>query len=265
MSKPKVFLGMPHHGKQVLVYAARAFYNEGWVTDGKCEFAAADVPGSVITRNCNALWAAALQARARDGYTHFAMLHSDIAPERFWLDILVEELEMTGGDMISAVVPIKGENGVTSTAIDYADDRWSPLKRLTMAEVAELPETFDATAAGYRDHFLLLNTGCCLIDLRKPWCGRVGPDGALEVCFTTKDRVIRAADRFVIQHQSEDWSFSRAVQEAGGRIYATQKVKLVHWGEIGYPNYGEWGTARTDPLSREATGAQTSPRQPVLI
>ena len=81
---------------------------------------------------------------------------------------------MAGADVVSTVLPIKDRRGVTSTAIDDPEDEWTPLRRLTMREVHRLPETFSAQAdCGYPNNALLVNTGCFVLDLRKPSVERV--------------------------------------------------------------------------------------------
>ena len=50
------------------------------------------------------------------------MLHDDVVPEAFWLDKLIAELELHSADVMSAVVPVKSGNGLTSTAVGDADD-----------------------------------------------------------------------------------------------------------------------------------------------
>src|SRR5215471_7104271 len=46
-------------------------------------------------------------------FDYFAMLHSDIEPQPGWLDILYEEMQAMEADVISAVVPIKNDQGTT--------------------------------------------------------------------------------------------------------------------------------------------------------
>lgn len=196
---------------------------------------------SLLTFNFNQLWATALNARATDGATHFAMLHDDVVPEPGWLDTLLGELVRLDADVVSCVIPFKDDSGLTSTGVETGD-RWNP-RRLTMREVYQLPETFDDENAGGR---LLLNTGCWVARLDRKWCERV--------CFEQMDSIIRTADgTFAARTASEDWNFTRAIRvsalfhdEPIPRLFATRKVRLFH-DQQRYHNAGPWGRLATDP------------------
>lgn len=231
-----IFAAMPSYG-QVDPAAARALYMLATRHPGRVVYPE-PARGSLLANVFNVVWTQALEARDNHGVTHFAMLHADVAPQLGWADVLLAECERLKADVVSCVLPIKDGRGVTSTAIDNPGDPWRPLRRLTMREIAKLPETFTAADAGYPGHRLLLNTGCWLADLRKPW--------ADDAYFTIQDRrVIRDGKRDV-ETIPEDWFFSRLVQDAGGKVYATRKVKAIHRGEAMYPNHGAWGAWERD-------------------
>ncbi len=252
--RPKVFLACP-------AYDRTHMHDEVWAgfimqsTDGENLTATqAKFSNSLLARSFNSLWAQALAQRNRGNVTHFAMLHTDVAPERFWLDKLWEEMVEHTADIMAVVIPIKSTLGLTSVAIDNRRDPWR-LRRLTMAEVVEqLPETFcneDVIAAGLNpDHNLLLqNTGCWMCDLRRPWVDATDEDGNLRCYFTIKDCIHRNEDgSYFVGVQPEDWNFSRMVQavDPEARIFGTRKVKIEHKGETGYPNSGAWGQWDTD-------------------
>lgn len=255
--RPKVFLAMPLYGRQVDMMAAQVFLQNAtrrqlFDLTGACR------NGTLPTRNFNNLFSRALNEPA---VTHFAMLHGDCTPEDYWLDTLFEELERTGADMIAAVVPIKDERGITSTAIDDPNWFWSPKRRLTMAEIYQsLPETFsieDCRAAGLAgpDDRLLCNTGCWLCDLRKPWAREVDEAGRLFCHFTVKDAILKLPNgRFKEAVAPEDWNFSRMLAMKGAAVYATRKVGLDHIGEFAFTNKKPWGSVAhdvTDPNSQE--------------
>jgi hypothetical protein len=186
---------------------------------------------SLLPLSFNLLWTQALAARQLDGTTHFAMLHDDVLPAAGWLDVLLHELEWLEADIVSAVVPIKDHQGLTSTALETGDV-WNP-RRLTMKEIFDRQETF--THDG-----ILLNTGCWVCDLRKPWCDKVW--------FKQQDRVVKKDDgTYSAETISEDWDFSRQVRALGGiRLYATRKVQLDH-DRSEFTNRYVWGTCETDP------------------
>lgn len=200
--------------------------------------------------------------------TRFAMLHSDIIPQDFWLDVLLEELDSTGADLVAAVVPIKDGRGLSSTAIDDPQDKWDVYKRLTMREVDKLPETFSAEDAGFPDRYLLANTGCWVCDFTKPWRHMVHFEINSRLAFVLgadfPKRNLKAGDivpaytydpemkgNFINQVMSEDWNFSRQLGRLGGTVLCTRKVKLTHIGEFPYPNHdGSWGQWEVDECLR---------------
>lgn len=181
--------------KQGIVYACQPCYGSGNKQSKKKFWAASvnpvgrwaglgsvfdDSGGSLLAESFNAHWKTALNMQlAGKPVLYFAMLHDDIVPEDFWLDKLLDELERTGADIISAVVPIKDARGLTSIAIDDPDDPWATYRRLTMKEVHGLPETFtaqDCLNAGLSGGVLrplLLNTGCWACRMDRPWRHKV--------------------------------------------------------------------------------------------
>jgi hypothetical protein len=196
--------------------------------------------GSLLALMFNFLWCRALNARA-EGITHFAMHHADIEAEPGWLDVLLDELERTGADVLSAVVPIKDNRGVTSTG--HADPATHRIRRLTMHEVQRLPETFGPgqlwMAGKPASDYLMVNTGLWVCNLTRPW--------AEEVCFTVQDAITRdGRGRFWPRCVPEDWGFSFWLQQRGLRVLATRKVKVIHHGRAGYANDRPWGEWETD-------------------
>lgn len=229
--------------------------------------------------NFNQILCVALNAAAEGRITHLAFLHSDIAPQEWWVDVLMAELDRLDADMISAVVPIKDPRGVTSCGIGDPDNPWHPLKRFTMQEVWEtLPETFDAGDAGYdpAQFPLLHNDGCFVADLRKPFWRTVNADGELLAAFNFPRRIILGDDgNFRPEGESEDWYWSRRLFELGAKTYITRLVRLVHTGPFDFPNDGPWGTythgdedtaARWEKLPTPAATAKTpSPAEETSI
>lgn len=185
--------------------------------------------------NFNVLWASALNCR-KVGATHFVMLHEDIMPaDDTWLDVLRDEMDKVGADIISAVVPVKDLSGVTSTALTIDEDNWD-FRRLTMTEIFSMPETFT-------DDKLVVNNGMMLVDITKPWVEKVTMN--IPCRMDVKDGV------FAPKMLPEDWKFSLDAKNLGARIYATRKVKLRHMGIFAYPNEVAWGSCATDPLSKK--------------
>lgn len=212
--------------------------------------------GSLLAMTFNGSWCHALNHYRQEGVKWFAMLHADIIPDKYWLDVLIAEAEKFDADLVSAVVPIKDGRGMTSTGLAHESDPWKIFSRLTMQQLwyGSLPETFDKadvvtlfqetlpaipvlcavpTAAP-----LLINTGCfvCRIDriaeLDNP------------PCFTIRDRMIEVNGQWQPQVQPEDWGFSRDLDAAGLRVMATRKLtELAHWGGAAYRSGAPWGQA----------------------
>jgi SAM-dependent methyltransferase len=242
---------------QVEFGAAKGFYHypTAGPEKGGCRVRHLAPSGSILTANFNRAWAHALNHRKMYGVTHFAMLHSDVCPEPFWLDKLLAELTRLDADVVSAVVPIKTKHGLTSTAVGTDNTYLS--RRLTLREAHQLPETFDHTDVAFHLGVkgpLLINTGCWVADLSKPWCDECDERGVLKWCFNVRDRIVRdpATGDFEGQSYSEDWQFGEYLHSIGAKVYATRKVRLDHAGAAGYANDRPWGEWETDETFRRA-------------
>jgi hypothetical protein len=192
---------------------------------------------SLLTFDFNDMLCAVLN----DGtYEWFVMLHSDVGPVHpSWLDDLLDLAQRHDADVMSVVLPIKNTNGLTSTAVDT--DPWRP-RRLTIKEIAELPETFGNQLC--RDRFggdLLVNTGCMAV--------RVG-DWLRGAVFDFSNVIIKDDNgRYVPYVEPEDWKFSRWCNRREKRIMVTSAVPAVHYGHHGFVNYGTWGRMDHDEIN----------------
>lgn len=165
--------------------------------------------------------------------THFIMLHADVVPlNHDWGQILLEECELNKATALSAILPIKTSEGVTSTAIETREtvesNHWHPV-RFTMKEVMQLPETFSHPR-------LLLNTGLMVIDLRYECTRKIVFDIQCGIHF----------DRYEPYFLPEDWLMSRYVRDNGGTLCATRKVRALHLGKAPYGNDKPWGSKETE-------------------
>lgn len=187
------------------------------------------VSSSVLPHTFNTLLGAALDARDRGEVTHLAMAHSDILAEPGWLDGLWAEMQTTGADLVSAVVPIKEGSTRTSTAIGLEADPWAVVRCLHLEDRADMPETFGPADVCGAGEVLLLNTGLFLADLRRPWWD--------DFAFTFHCRLSRQPDGTrVAESRPEDWELSRHLHAAGAKIRGTWKVRLSHEGLRRWPN-----------------------------
>jgi hypothetical protein len=191
---------------------------------------------SLLACGFNMAWCRALNLR-KEGLGYFAMLHADIEPEPWWVDLLYAEMEKFGLDVISAVVPIKDQRGLTSTGIGTAD-AFQIQRRLTMHEVYDLPVTFTASDIPQCRGPLVVNTGCMLVRMR--------PDSQL-AHFEIRDRILQQNGEWYPLTCPEDWGFSLRAHALGWRVGATRAVRLAHHGDNEYTNIGPWGSCLVDP------------------
>lgn len=233
----RIFLALPrakHHSDEDLDAVA------AWAS-GRHEVAAFRTRSSLINYNCNSLLAKALNERVSEGFSLFAILHYDIRPQQYWLDVLVEQLAVHEADLMSAVAPLTGrDNGYTSTALAASAEQLAERRRLTQSQLhhPQFPDTFDARMAAdaieqlplpFRlfpcpKQFLWCNTGCCVVRIDREW-------DWTRVCFASDDRLVLADGQYQAYVLSEDWLFSQRVAEAGGKVMATRLVKLTHLSE----------------------------------
>lgn len=204
-----------------------------------------------ISHNFNVLWASALNERAEAGYTHFAMVHADINPQDGWLDALLDEMDRVDADILSVVIAIKDNRGLTSTGIRRPGS-WG-CRRLCMTEIMALPPTFCAAdlaelepdvATGHA--FLAINTGLWVC--RLPGAG--WPDAFPG--FSSRHRLAWRDHVCYADFDSEDWRFSEWAANQGLRVFATRAVYATHHGDMGFPNdsaWGSWTTEQSTPLS----------------
>lgn len=212
---------------------------------------------SLLAGGCNSLWCTALNDREKNKLGWFAMLHADIVPDRWWVDKLISIAIENNADLVSAIVPIKGPDGVTSTAV-YSGDPFRRFTRLTMSQILhpDMPPSFSINAVlslnseqpmyqmfkrlNPETARLLVNTGCMVCRLNADWCERA--------YFTINDRITKEYGKFNSETEPEDWFFSRLVADLGGRVMATRAVVVEHIGSINYQSNKIWGDT-VDPKS----------------
>jgi hypothetical protein len=208
-------------------------------------------PGSLLNLNFNQLWADALNDRAEvPSLRYFAMCHDDIEPVPGWADLLVEDLERLPADVVSSVIPLKDDRGLTSTGVWQRET--GGVRRLTMTEVMSLPETFGLVhliGAGLAEagDVLAINTGLWVCRLDAGWAERF--PGFRNGC----DAVVRDdTGRYHGVCLSEDWTFALWCAQVGLAVYATRRASAAHVAaDRSYPNDRAWGTWVTDRGDQE--------------
>ncbi len=258
MTQPLVFLTMPRAGREARCFAATEhFWLPGTTPHRHHPHATSSLPMTFDQAWCEALnnrqaeyneevdaevKAAAPPEFRRTmvrhrlgvvplaGYTHFAMIHDDIVPlVKNWLDVLLTVMDEHDADVVSAVSPIKDDKGLTTTGYDTPGNPLG-VRRLTMREVFDLPETFT-------DPYLVVNTGLFVVKLGA-WCR--------ETWFQQCHGVVEMASGQLSPTMiSEDWDWSRMVRKAGRKMIATRRVPLYHEHRQ-YHTEGPWGVWGTD-------------------
>jgi hypothetical protein len=242
----KILLGVPHNGTVIWKTSQSA-----WRCSSEHEVQVADLPSSLLALSFNSLYADALNRNEEDGSVDlFAMLHSDLAPDGFWIDTLVRILTERDADLVSAINAIKDGRGLTSSGVALPGQSWRPYRRFTMKELLQYPATFNAQDAGYGDATLLHNTGCWVADLRKPIFHEEDENGCLKAFFTINDRIVRKGKerRWVAEVEPEDWFFSRKLHDLGADTYVTREVVTHHYGLSEIDNQTERGQELDDEV-----------------
>ena len=171
-----------------------------------------------------------------------AMLHSDIAADKGWVDILAEEMCLKRVAVISAVVTIKDpDDDRTSTAIGVRGQDWEYGGYVRLRQEPSMPRTFtsDDICKDDGSELMLINTGCMLIDLSWDFWDDCDGEGN-PFYFKVYNRMLKNADghRWV-QFNPEDWLMSRALDARNIPYAATWKVKTRHIGSKGWENRGQ--------------------------
>lgn len=246
--KPKVFLGLPRLGPVEPESRQAAFV---FASNDKCEVTIQDRNSSLLAYGFNGLYCQFLNG----DWDYFALLHADILPFGYWLDTLIEDLEASKADVIHAVVAIKDERNITSTAVGNEKNFMAPSRRVAVAELPSLPPVF-----GIEDLLrlygkqvpsfpcLLPNTGVLLMK-RGTWMQRFPG-------FTITDALIKKPDgTFEAMVEPEDWFLGRWASANGVKVMATQNVKTVHFGRWAFRNDTPgWGTQKQDENYLQCAG-----------
>lgn len=244
----KILLALPTYNGEMNVRLQQRVLQAALALGNKINTASGE--GSLLANVFNMLWCFALNSK---DHTHFLMVHSDITPmHETWITKLLEAQDKADCDILSVIVPLKHPDGVTSTAIG-TDDEFGAVRRITMHEVMQLPETFDAKDAakvlGWKQEnpVLLPNTGMMLV--------RMDKRAELEqMFFTINDKVVKQPDgTFRALVSPEDWNFGRQAARLGLKVCATRAVQVEHIGRMPFPNYTAWGHLKHDQTTNAAS------------
>jgi hypothetical protein len=196
-------------------------------------------------------WVNALNRCPAEGFDYYSQHHADVAihyeeGDELWADVLVEELREHDADFVSVPCVIKDDRGVCSCGIGDPLDDSNPWRRFTLRELEQMPQTFSYEDIGDHGRFLLHNPALCMWNMKQPaWFQRDG-QGRNPFHFTTRQQILWDGEGWILQRESEDWHFSRQMWQRGIRSIITRRVKLIHYGQIGFASWGQRGRYHHD-------------------
>lgn len=228
----KVYCGIPTYKADIHV---DVMFMSHQMTKGDHDVSFDRMDSSACCATFNYLLLKALDAHRAGQADYFLLWHSDVVPEPYFLDKMIDIAKKNNAEILSAIIPIKDTHGLTSTAIDEPvgdmPAYWR-VRRLTMAEIMGMPPTFSHEK-------LLVNTGLLLVDLSKPW--------VKEIFFHFDDAIITHHGKRMPVVMPEDWMFSRDARKLGCKsMWVTREVNVNHFGLTNYTNAKSWGTMKTD-------------------
>lgn len=207
---------------------------------------------SLLANNFNRLFCSSWAA----GVDFFVLMHSDVGVSvrdgfgGSWLELLIDRLQEHKLAALSAVVPIKSMDGLTSTALQLRKDSPHVLRRLSMAEMHSLPNNLITRADVCRVFgvpedeagALFINTAVLAIDLRSfDWAGVRWPGFQIsdQIAWNTANVPMAFVD-------PEDWAMSRWLHGQGWPYAATKELIVDHHGGMAFSSQGNWGRAMDD-------------------
>lgn len=236
----RIALFIPHYGALDLTCPALVSHSYA-IAPSSPHFGQPFAHGDArLTFNFNAGWCHALNMVPRP--TRFVMQHTDVKPlTPCWLDVLEAERARCGADVLSVLLPLKNDEGHSSTMVE--DRKTGRVRRLSMAEALGGPMTFDAAALGFPDYRMLFSTGLWICDFTKRWVEKV--------CFQVRDRIMRQpGGEFAPEQVEEAWTFAHQLYSFGARIMTTRCVAALHVGDREYSNQ-EPGRGPVEPWEPE--------------
>ena len=234
-----IFLAVPHHGSLIggtMIGCVKASKDH--------QICIAESAFGCLTHNFNMLLTVCLNHRHVGHFTHFAMIHSDIAPAEGWLDVLMEEITKHEADVVSNVIAIRDMRGLTSTGIGTFG-RWST-DRLTLKQIHELPETFGIESlTDDPGKFLAINTGLWVCDITRPWIDSFTASG--QPGFHVENRFWRDDEGVIAtEFRPEDWAFSEWAARHDMKVMASRRVAARHNGPMDFGNDCVYGSYTYD-------------------
>ena len=209
----RVFLALPSYDQRYWGHTMMSVLNARKPTT-IAEVLPYPISGSLLPRVFNE----ALGISIARGYDVLCLLHADVSAEPGWLSMMLDEMQEHDADVLSAVVAIKDERGLSSTAVRTAEDDY---RKLSLRECHALPQTFAAEDIGAS--MLLLNTGLMLMRTDRPW---------MKQWNGFRIRSCIQWDTLTIDTVGEDWDMSEQLHalDPQPKLMATTAVQVHHWG-----------------------------------
>ncbi len=222
----KLMIGLPVGGRRI-DYGIFFALNKCGVTGYELRVAT----GGTACYHFNVLLACAVEA----GCDRFLLWHQDVMPnEAGWLAKLSEIMEARKLAALSVELPIKNEDGQTSTAVmEQLSDGRMKMINISRDVAHSFPDTFaldDVRLAFPAATALLVNNGLLLLDLTQA-------DPRKGFYFQSED-ILRAGEDGKLQADfvPEDWHYSLQLAKAGLPYAATTAIRCLHYGEKGWEN-----------------------------
>lgn len=218
----KIMIGIPAYSRHIDVATAANIHSAGMPVSYHIEIS------SLLARCFNTLLCNAYNLREQHGFTHFCLMHADIeVTTDGWAVKMLDEMRHMELGALSAVVPIKQQDGATSTALDVTPEK-DDVTILYMHDLFRMPETItgEDTKHLFGNEGLLINTGLMMLDMSK-----IDPT---RQSFHIMDQIIRVDGKYYPRGCPEDWHISRMFRRDGIRYGATRKITVKHWGHHAY-------------------------------
>lgn len=247
IAKENVFVAVPRYGPVEWAMACAILNQVHDPENPRFEPEARSISSSLLANGFNRMLCACLnEEKKQPGRWHrFAMCHADIVPRWVvgdnlklgWLDGLAEEQDRVDAWIIHAVAAIKDMRFLTSTGVGDCDDEWGLIRRLTIHEIHQLPETFNVRdvmelpGPWPQNPHLVPNTGCHMmrVDARLR-------QFALERGYVIKDRIVENPNtgELVAQVVPEDWGVGHWCGQHSIPVWGTTKIRIAHCGQLEY-------------------------------
>lgn len=252
---PRTFIGIPHFG-DVNFLTAKACLLE--CSDKVHLKTLNDWTSSLLCWAFNHLWCDALNARSHDNigqkFNYWLLCHADISfRTHHWLDVLTDDMEKYGYDVLHVPMAIKDGRGLTSTALGNGDNKYGHVRRITTTELQKLPPVFGLddvvelmkkSGPVPKNPVFCPNTGVMLIKMNPSWIWEFPGFNIMDKLVTE----VHPSGKIFRQPLvlSEDWHSGYWFQQRGLKVGGCRRVRTDHWSRASFANDKPWGEERDE-------------------